>query len=64
MFAVNVFGVQNSYAAAARQMIKQGNCTAEAPGKIVGVSFTSILAKSQLSATVVRLPESANIEIV
>jgi hypothetical protein len=37
MFAVNVFGVQNSCQAAAKQLIKQGNCTAEAPGKIVTV---------------------------
>lgn len=38
MFSVNVFGVQNCYAAAARQMIKQGNCKPDAPGKIIGVS--------------------------
>ncbi|KJX99228.1 diacetyl reductase like protein [Zymoseptoria brevis] len=35
MFAVNVFGVQNSCQAAAKQLIKQGNCRADAPGKIV-----------------------------
>jgi NAD(P)-dependent dehydrogenase (short-subunit alcohol dehydrogenase family) len=39
MFAVNVFGVQNSCQAAAKQLIKQGNCSAEAPGKIVTVHY-------------------------
>lgn len=38
MFAVNVFGVQNCYQAGAKQLIKQGNCTPEAPGKLIGVS--------------------------
>ena len=38
MFAVNVFGVQNCYASAARQMIKQGNCKPDVPGKLIGVS--------------------------
>ena len=33
MFRVNVFGVQNCYQAAAKQMIKQGNCTPSNPGK-------------------------------
>lgn len=33
MFRVNVFGVQNCYQAAAKQMIKQGSCTPERPGK-------------------------------
>ncbi|OQN97882.1 hypothetical protein B0A48_16193 [Cryoendolithus antarcticus] len=42
MFRVNVFGVQNCYAAAAKQMIKQKNCTAEQPGKLI--SAASIVA--------------------
>lgn len=33
MFRVNVFGVQNCYQAAAKQMIKQGNCTPSSPGR-------------------------------
>ena len=37
MFAVNVTGVHNCYSAAARQMIKQGNCTKDAPGKLIAV---------------------------
>ncbi|KAG9890176.1 3-oxoacyl-reductase, partial [Aureobasidium melanogenum] len=31
MFRINVFGVQNCYSAAARQIISQGNATADAP---------------------------------
>lgn len=38
MFRVNVFGVQNCYQAAAKQMIKQGNCTLSSPGKLIGCS--------------------------
>lgn len=38
MFAVNVFGVQNCYAEAAKQLISQGNCTPEQPGKIIGAA--------------------------
>lgn len=37
MFAVNVNGVQNCYAEAAKQLIKQGNCTKDAPGKLIAV---------------------------
>lgn len=37
MFKVNVFGVQNCFQAAAKQLIKQGNCTPEAPGKMIAV---------------------------
>lgn len=37
MFAVNVHGVQNCYAEAAKQLIKQGNCTKENPGKLIAV---------------------------
>lgn len=42
MFRVNVFGVQNCYQAAAKQLIKQGNCKPESPGKIIGVSPPSL----------------------
>jgi len=38
MFSVNVTGVQNCYSAAAKQMIKQGNCTQDAPGKLIAAS--------------------------
>jgi NAD(P)-dependent dehydrogenase (short-subunit alcohol dehydrogenase family) len=38
MFRVNVFGVQNCYSEAAKQMIRQGSCTADSPGKIIGAS--------------------------
>lgn len=37
MFRVNVYGVHFTYQAAAKQMIQQGTCTPEAPGKIIGV---------------------------
>ncbi|KAG8157909.1 hypothetical protein KVR01_012181 [Diaporthe batatas] len=38
MFSVNVHGVQNCYAEAAKQMISQGTCKPDAPGKIIGAS--------------------------
>ncbi|ROW02141.1 hypothetical protein VSDG_02370 [Cytospora chrysosperma] len=38
MFAVNVQGLHNSYAEAALQMISQGTCKADEPGKILGAS--------------------------
>ena len=46
MFAVNVTGVHNCYSAAARQMIKQGNCKKDAPGKLIAVCFSSMLTKA------------------
>jgi len=49
MFAVNVFGVQNCYQAGAKQLIKQGNCTPEAPGKLIGVSLSEWPASSNFS---------------
>lgn len=55
MFAVNVFGVQNCYAEAAKQMIRQGTCTADAPGKIIGaasiVAFKPFALLSHYSAS-------------
>lgn len=42
MFRVNVFGVQNCYQAAAKQLIKQGNCKPDAPGKLIGVSVHAL----------------------
>ncbi|ETS87301.1 hypothetical protein PFICI_01129 [Pestalotiopsis fici W106-1] len=55
MFAVNVFGVQNCYAEAAKQMIRQGNCTPEQPGKIIGaasiVAFKPFALLSHYSAS-------------
>jgi NAD(P)-dependent dehydrogenase (short-subunit alcohol dehydrogenase family) len=54
MFAVNVFGVQNCYAEAAKQMISQGNCTPDRPGKIIGaasiVAFKPFALLSHYSA--------------
>ncbi|KAE9582576.1 Diacetyl reductase [Colletotrichum fructicola] len=38
MFRVNVFGVQNCYQTAAKQLIAQGNCTPSSPGKLIGCS--------------------------
>ncbi|KAK2018672.1 acetoin reductase [Colletotrichum eremochloae] len=38
MFRVNVFGVQHCYQTAAKQMIEQGNCSPDQPGKIIGCS--------------------------
>ncbi|KAH0139992.1 hypothetical protein KCU67_g14998, partial [Aureobasidium melanogenum] len=38
MFRINVFGVQNCYSAAARQIISQGNATAEAPCKMLAAA--------------------------
>lgn len=49
MFRVNVFGVNNCYQAAAKQIIKQGNATAEAPAKLIGVS-SSVLGDPDLQA--------------
>ncbi|CAJ2505418.1 Uu.00g128120.m01.CDS01 [Anthostomella pinea] len=42
MFEVNVFGVQNCFAEAAKQMISQGNCVPDRPGKLI--SAASIVA--------------------
>lgn len=38
MFAVNVTGVQNCFSAAAKQLIKQGNCKPDSPGKLIAAS--------------------------
>lgn len=38
LFAVNVAGVDNCFAEAARQMIAQGLCTADDPGKLVAAA--------------------------
>ncbi|RYO91839.1 hypothetical protein DL762_001919 [Monosporascus cannonballus] len=38
MFAVNVFGVNNCYTEAAKQMIAQGTCQPDRPGKIIGAA--------------------------
>ncbi|KAK4506021.1 hypothetical protein PRZ48_003986 [Zasmidium cellare] len=42
MFSINVYGVQNCFQATAKQLIAQGNCTPEAPGKMI--SAASIVA--------------------
>lgn len=38
MFRVNVFGMQNCYASAAKQMIEQGTCRPDRPGKLIGAA--------------------------
>ncbi|TGJ88542.1 hypothetical protein E0Z10_g184 [Xylaria hypoxylon] len=38
MFAVNVFGVQNCLSEAAKQLISQGNCRPDQPGKLIAAS--------------------------
>ena len=57
MFAVNVFGVNNCYQAAAKQMIKQGNCKQDNPGKLIGVSK---LAQSDANMIIRRRLDSGN----
>lgn len=49
VFAVNVFGVQNCYQAGAKQLIKQGNCKNDAPGKLIGVSSLHSSSSSEIS---------------
>lgn len=55
MLAVNVAGVHNSYAEAAAQMIRQGTCGPEAPGKLVGAAsmagFRPLALAGHYSAT-------------
>lgn len=38
MVAVNLTGVHNCFAEAAQQMVRQGSCSAESPGKIIGAA--------------------------
>ncbi|KAI1141410.1 NAD(P)-binding protein [Hypoxylon sp. FL0543] len=38
MFAVNVFGVQNCFAEAAKQMMRQGTCRPDRPGKLIAAA--------------------------
>lgn len=38
MFAVNVFGVRNCFDVAAKQMMRQGTCGPEDPGKLIGAA--------------------------
>ncbi|KAK5175577.1 uncharacterized protein LTR77_000716 [Saxophila tyrrhenica] len=38
MMSVNITGVHNCYSTAAKQMIKQGNCKKDAPGKLIAAS--------------------------
>ncbi|KAI1380509.1 hypothetical protein F4677DRAFT_407070 [Hypoxylon crocopeplum] len=38
LFAVNVFGVQNCFAEAVGQMIRQGNCRPDSPGKLLAAA--------------------------
>ncbi|KAI1504826.1 hypothetical protein F5X99DRAFT_371100 [Biscogniauxia marginata] len=38
MFEVNVFGMHNCFSEAAKQLISQGNCRPEQPGKLIGAA--------------------------
>ncbi|KAI1827042.1 hypothetical protein F4861DRAFT_536519 [Xylaria intraflava] len=38
LFAVNVFGVQNCFSEAAKQLISQGTCRPDRPGKLIAAS--------------------------
>ncbi|KAK5131023.1 hypothetical protein LTR08_001373 [Meristemomyces frigidus] len=55
MFRINVFGVQNCFKAGALQLIKQGNCTPEQPGKLLAaasiVAFKPFALLSHYSAS-------------
>ncbi|KAJ9619229.1 hypothetical protein H2203_008558 [Taxawa tesnikishii (nom. ined.)] len=55
MFSINVFGVQNCYQAAAKQIISQGNATKEQPAKLVAaasiVAFKPFALLSHYSAS-------------
>jgi len=55
MFRINVFGVQNCYQAAAKQIISQGNATAEQPCKLLAaasiVAFKPFALLSHYSAS-------------
>ncbi|KAI1416417.1 NAD(P)-binding protein [Hypoxylon sp. FL1857] len=55
MFSVNVFGVQNCFAEAAKQMIRQGTCQPNSPGKLIAaasvVAFRPFLSLPHYSAS-------------
>ncbi|OTA90441.1 hypothetical protein M434DRAFT_390414 [Hypoxylon sp. CO27-5] len=55
MFAVNVFGVQHCFAAAAKQMTRQGTCQPNSPGKLIAaasvVSFKPFIMLPHYSAS-------------
>lgn len=55
MFSINVFGVQNCYSAAAKQIISQGNATKENPAKLIAaasiVAFKPFALLSHYSAS-------------
>ncbi|KAI1132835.1 hypothetical protein F5Y10DRAFT_260734 [Nemania abortiva] len=62
MFDVNVFGVQNCLAEAAKQMISQGNCRPDSPGKLLAASsivgfksFPLMASYSSSKASVLRV---------
>jgi NAD(P)-dependent dehydrogenase (short-subunit alcohol dehydrogenase family) len=38
MFRINVFGVHNCHSTAAKQLVKQGTCTLESPGKLLAAA--------------------------
>ncbi|KAI1338886.1 hypothetical protein F5Y15DRAFT_416648 [Xylariaceae sp. FL0016] len=55
MFEVNVYGVQNCFAEAAKQLISQGNCRPDRPGKLISaasiVAFKPFVMLPHYSAT-------------
>lgn len=46
MLDVNINGVHFCYQVAAKQMIKQGNCTKENPGKLIAVRYHPAILRS------------------
>lgn len=48
LFRVNVFGLHNCYAEAAKQMIAQGNCSLERVGKLIGAASVAAFSPMQL----------------
>jgi len=55
MFRINVFGVQNCFATAGKQLIKQGSCKMDHPGKMIAaasiVAFKPFALLSHYSAS-------------
>ena len=48
MFRINVFGLHNCYSEAAKQMIAQGNCSRDRPGKLIGAASIAAFKPMQL----------------
>ena len=48
LFRVNVFGLQNCYTEAAKQMIAQGNCSSHRVGKLIGAASVAAFKPLEL----------------